>query len=979
MKRILSVILTVFLLLGLCVPAFAASSDPQQAADHLHSLGLFQGTRTGVDGKPVYELDRAPYRDEAVTMLVRLLGKEAEANSRTWTTPFDDVDDWAKPYVGYAYANGLTNGVGATKFGSKSTATATMYITFVLRALGYTDGVDFTWDAAWVVSDMLGITDGRYNAETNASFTRGGVAVISDNALEAKYKGSSDTLLDKLIADGAVTAGQPAPAPAPVGERTVLTSEQIYARCMPAVLYIEVYDEYGDAIATGSGFFIDADGTAVTNHHVIYGATSAKVWLANSSGADQEERDVLGVYDWSEEEDWAVLKISGSNDSYLKAGDPSTAAGGATVYALGSPLGLSASISDGIVSNPARVFDGQTYIQITAPISPGSSGGALVNKYGDVVGITSAGFEEGQNLNLAIPIARIANAKHGELTPINQTYVIPHGVIYPAERFVTLKPGETFDNVISATKSDTDELLTVYYEIDDTNIVGCKWDGWAPEDTEVTLHMTAGSNFGSTIVYIYLYTSDSEELLDYDWINVTVVGGEVVPEAEDLTLDVGASQTMQINAKSFDGRNVSIRFEIEDKSIVSCAWGTWPTQNDPVPLTFTALACGVTSVEILLLDKNTEAVLATAYIYVQVVGGKLTVSEAELVMAPGETKTVTITGTPNDPTVRASIYADEFDSTVIDWQRGALGAGPVQLTITALSEGWDCIYITLEDSDGTVLVDGWIDVYVTMDGREPATPLQLENGAMKAEMGEVVSADPDGNGTADEVSVWIEPDEYGWDRVCLSINGTDYTAAMYELADGFDCPDNAFWAITDLDASDGLLEIAIQDWGPSDDLTTTFFRFNGSRLFSLGSVEGFLYFTNSPGNISILGGGKLSSYMRLSVLQTWYGTVQYALGTDARMAVVPQDFYTSTYENQQTTLLRAVYAYNAPTPYGTSRVLAAGTTAQIVGTDNVQWVKLRLADGSECWLQMVGYGYELETPDGLVYVSEALSDLLMAD
>ena len=735
MKRVLSVLLTLFLLVGLCVPAFAAGSDPQQAADHLHSLGLFQGTGTSADGKPIYELDRAPYRDEAVTMLVRLLGKEAEAKAGSWTTPFVDVADWAKPYVGYAYSNGLTKGVGDTEFGSKMQATATMYITFVLRALGYTDGVDFTWDAAWVVSDMLGITDGSYNAETNASFTRGGVAVISDNALEAKYKGSSDTLLDKLVADGAVTAGQPtpapapspAPSPAPTGEHTVLNSEQIYARCMPAVLYIEVYDEYGDAIANGSGFFIDGNGTVVTNHHVIYGATSAKVWLADSSGADQEERDVLGVYDWSEEEDWAILKVAGDNNSWLKPGDPSTAMGGATIYALGSPLGLSASISDGIVSNPARMFDGQTYIQISAPISPGSSGGALVNKYGEVVGITSAAFEEGQNLNLAIPISRIANAKHGELTPISETYVMPGGLIYTDIDYLELHPGETVDVEVTTQKYNTDALLTVvpYFWGDDddepirsSDLVTLTYGTWAADEDHYTMHVTANENYGGTTLILSLETKDGD-YLNYTSIYISVIGGEVTPEVEEVTLDKGSSATIWIAASADDGRSVKLRHDANNSDIISCVWGMWNETEDHIPLTITGLDYGSYYLTLELLDGQTDAVLATNYLYVTVVGGKLTISEEEFMMAPGETKTVTITGIANDPSLQAFIHADEFDSEVIDWQRGQLGTGTVQLTIKALAEGWDCIYITLEDADGNVLVDGWIDVYVNMDGRDP--------------------------------------------------------------------------------------------------------------------------------------------------------------------------------------------------------------------------------------------------------------------
>lgn len=111
-------------------------------------------------------------------MLVRLLGQEEDALAGTWTTPFQDVPDWAAPYVGYAYEKGLTNGKSETRFDPDSTIRASEYLTFVLRALGYVSGTDFAWDSAWTLSDKLGITHGEYNASTT-SFDRGDVAWIS--------------------------------------------------------------------------------------------------------------------------------------------------------------------------------------------------------------------------------------------------------------------------------------------------------------------------------------------------------------------------------------------------------------------------------------------------------------------------------------------------------------------------------------------------------------------------------------------------------------------------------------------------------------------------------------------------------------------------------------------------------------------------------------------------------------------------------
>lgn len=131
-KRLISFILTVVMLFAIVPTAFAASDKAVAAANALHELGLFNGTGTDANGNPVYDLDRAPSRHEAVTMLVRLLGKETEAQNGTWNTPFSDVAEWAKPYVGYAYTNGLTAGTSATTFGGNGTVTAAQYITFAL-------------------------------------------------------------------------------------------------------------------------------------------------------------------------------------------------------------------------------------------------------------------------------------------------------------------------------------------------------------------------------------------------------------------------------------------------------------------------------------------------------------------------------------------------------------------------------------------------------------------------------------------------------------------------------------------------------------------------------------------------------------------------------------------------------------------------------------------------------------------------------
>ena len=205
MRKWASCFLALVLLISLSLPALAAESEAQEAAQTLYELGLFQGTGTDAAGKPAFDLERAPSRAEAVTMLVRLLGKEREALAGDWNTPFTDVADWAKPYVGYAYANGLTAGVSQTRFGGENSVTAAQFLTFALRALGYESGKDFSWDSAWELSDDIGLSEGRYDANAKR-FTRGDAAIVSLAALRTQQKGGGKTLL-QAISDRVDPAG----------------------------------------------------------------------------------------------------------------------------------------------------------------------------------------------------------------------------------------------------------------------------------------------------------------------------------------------------------------------------------------------------------------------------------------------------------------------------------------------------------------------------------------------------------------------------------------------------------------------------------------------------------------------------------------------------------------------------------------------------------------------------------------------------
>ena len=184
-------------------------------------------------------------------------------------------------------------------------------------------------------------------------------------------------------------------------DKRVFSAKELYQTILPGVVEVSVYDSDGRKVSLGSGFFINNEGTVATNYHVVEGAYAIKILL--SSG---EEYDVLSILDYSESKDLAVLETGLKDNEYLIFDEDGVETGD-TVYAIGSSQGLTGSLSDGIVATSSREFEDVRYIQTTAPISPGNSGGPLINVYGEVIGINTMSLTESQNLNFAIDISEL--------------------------------------------------------------------------------------------------------------------------------------------------------------------------------------------------------------------------------------------------------------------------------------------------------------------------------------------------------------------------------------------------------------------------------------------------------------------------------------------------------------------------------------------------------------------------------------------
>ena len=182
---------------------------------------------------------------------------------------------------------------------------------------------------------------------------------------------------------------------------------EIVKQVQPSVVVITTYDEAGKALGQGSGFFVGKDGQLITNRHVLYGASHAQV-----KTADGKEYPIQKIIAEDKEGDLIRFSI----DIPPNVVSPLTISGdtlevGAQVVVIGNPLGLEKTVTDGIVSAVREIPSFGKIVQISAPISPGSSGSPVVNRKGEVIGVATFLLREGQNLNFAVPSERIAKLK----------------------------------------------------------------------------------------------------------------------------------------------------------------------------------------------------------------------------------------------------------------------------------------------------------------------------------------------------------------------------------------------------------------------------------------------------------------------------------------------------------------------------------------------------------------------------------------
>jgi len=188
----------------------------------------------------------------------------------------------------------------------------------------------------------------------------------------------------------------------------------------------ELVNNFGEAVISietpsgkGSGFLINKDGYAITNDHVVQGESrvSAILYVNVPGGFSRRRIEDVEIIALNPFVDLALLKLPLPADlkpNHVILGNADDVHAGDTVFAVGNPLGLERSVTQGIVSNRSRSIEGQLFLQTDTAINPGNSGGPLFNHRGEVIGVTSRGFHAAfaDNLGFAIPISYVKEFIH---------------------------------------------------------------------------------------------------------------------------------------------------------------------------------------------------------------------------------------------------------------------------------------------------------------------------------------------------------------------------------------------------------------------------------------------------------------------------------------------------------------------------------------------------------------------------------------
>ena len=410
-------ILSAIIVLVISSISFAARdlTIENEVAKKLDKLGLFKGISEGN-----YALEKELTRVEAVVMVIRLMGKENEALSKTWQHPFKDVPEWANGYIGYAYQNNLAKGVSKDEFGVSS-VDCTSYLTYVLRALEYEDskGTDFTWDKPYDLATKINLIPSIVDKKT---FIRADAVSISYSSLNCKTKRSQVELYKKLINEKTIDQkifeetydfellNKTTNTSANTEKNNAITNrdmpnaksnswtneelnkftEEMKTALNDVVLFVCGTDNLGN-VSYGTAFFFNNKNYAVTNYHVVERKETINVGLQKNKQyckAHVVSTDIgndIAILYVEEIKNYQYLRLYNDIELYdytFTCGYPENE----THKTFDS---IEYKTTNGTVLEKDVMIKGRNYIKSSNQTTHGNSGGPLLNgKYG-VIGMVT--------------------------------------------------------------------------------------------------------------------------------------------------------------------------------------------------------------------------------------------------------------------------------------------------------------------------------------------------------------------------------------------------------------------------------------------------------------------------------------------------------------------------------------------------------------------------------------------------------------
>lgn len=391
-----------------------------------------------------------------------------------------------------------------------------------------------------------------------------------------------------------------------------LDVEDIARVASPAVITIRVYNANGDEIGLGSGFFIP-DGRLVTNHHVVAGGSWVEIL--------DQDGSFLGTVSYAEAQssrlDLAILPAVGSPRSRLQLA-LSAPEQGQPIIVIGSPEGLGNSISDGIVS-AIRPLEGRRLIQLTAPISSGSSGGPVLNAQGHVVGVTVSTLSTGQNLNFAVPVEDVralADSPPTSLTfgpPLTDPLVSHLGQDDIDLDYVEITVGEEVTGELSASDLELDggERTDIYYfwgslgesvQIRMTSDVVDSYVALAAIDDDRTIEIGEDDDSGGgldaeldavlTVNGIYIIMATTYEANDFGSYRLSLSRRSASDETVDVPVPAAGGETVMGQLAGIDGSLLPVNLTDFGVIIHGGILELHPDQNWTVSIDATSVETG---------------------------------------------------------------------------------------------------------------------------------------------------------------------------------------------------------------------------------------------------------------------------------------------------------------------------------------------------------------------------------------------------